>query len=500
MKKFLSLAFVLSFIGICSIFAGCNVSDADKIKITFDSNGGSIVQSQSLNKGDKIKEPVDCTRLGYTLDGWYLDDEKWVFIGYSATESMTLTAKWILNTYRINYELNTNDNYTFEEAVSSYTIEDKNIVLTEPKRLGYLFEGWYLENNFLTKVNEINVSLCQDITLYAKWSDTLIISSVNDFINFTKNPNLTKKVKLDCNLDFGNQNIFSINNFEGEFDGNGHILSNYIIEGSSEYVGLFKTTRNATIKNLGIENYIINNNIERNVCGGLIAEMIAGIVENCYTKNGIFNLTTTLNTNKISYVGALIGCVESHALEGTTKSMDIIIKNCYSMGEIKTTGYIGGLIGIVDGYGTYSSPKNKIIISNCYSDCNIESIYNSETLSSKVGGLISEANGEGVEIKNCFSTGNLKTGGMKSTISKISALCYYDANFSSVIIENCYSSNNRLFIENDVQIDNAQVRDYEYINFADLTTIIKDFQQIWESIWDFSSPLPNLKIFILEYN
>ena len=144
MKKFLSLAFVLSFIGICSIFAGCNVSDADKIKITFDSNGGSIVQSQSLNKGDKIKEPVDCTRLGYTLDGWYLDDEKWIFIGYSATESMTLTAKWILNTYRINYELNTNDNYTFEEAVSSYTIEDKNIVLTEPKRLGYLFEGWYL--------------------------------------------------------------------------------------------------------------------------------------------------------------------------------------------------------------------------------------------------------------------------------------------------------------------------------------------------------------------
>ena len=301
-------------------------------------------------------------------------------------------------------------------------------------------------------------------------------------------------------MDFGNQNIFPINNFEGEFDGNGHILSNYIIEGSSEYVGLFKTTRNATIKNLGIENYIINNNIERNVCGGLIAEMIAGIVENCYTKNGIFNLTTTLNTNKISYVGALIGCVESHALEGTTKSMDVIIKNCYSIGEIKTAGYIGGLIGIVDGYGTYSSPKNKIIISNCYSDCNIESIYNSETLSSRVGGLISEANGEGVEIKNCFSTGNLKTGGMKSTISKISALCYYDANFSSVIIENCYSSNNRLFIENDVQIDNEQVRDYEYINFADLTTIIKDFQQIWESIWDFSSPLPNLKIFILEYN
>lgn len=495
MKKFLCLCFVFSFIGICLTLVGCNINDNDKIKISFDSNGGSIVQSQLLDKGDKVEEPIDCTRLGYTLDGWYLDDEKWVFIGYSATESMTLTAKWILNTYAINYELNTNDNCNFEDSVSSYTIEDKNVVLSEPGRIGYIFEGWYLENNFLTKVNEFNVSICQDITLYAKWSDTLKISSVNDFINFSKNVNLTKKVELECDLNFDNQKISPINNFKGEFDGNGHILSNFIIDSSSEYVGLFTTTRNATIKNLGIEDYEIRNNIERNICGGLIGEMTAGVVIGCYTKNGIFNLTTTINSNKSSYVGALIGCVNSLALEGTTKSMDIIIKNCYSIGEIKTTGNIGGLIGIVNGYGTYSSPKNRITISNCYSNCNIESIYNSETLSSRIGGLISEANGEGVEIKNCFSTGNLKTGGMKLTISKISAICYYDANFSSVTIENCYSSNNRLFIEDDIEIANEQVRDFEYISFADLTVILNKFQQIWKNVWDFSATLPNLKIF-----
>ncbi len=487
MKKLLYFTFIISIIGICSLFVGCNSNNKDEIIVSFDSNGGTIVQSQSLNVGDKIIEPTNCEKLGYTLDGWYLDNEKWVFIGYTATQDMTLTAKWIINTYSINYELNAN--ISFEASANSYTIEDLDIKLQEPKRLGYIFEGWYLESNFLTKVNEVDTSWCRNITLYAKWNDTLQINSVNDFISFSKNPNLIKNVKLNCDLDFKNQTISPINNFEGVFDGDGHILSNYVIDGSSEYIGLFKTTTNATIKNLGIENYIINNNIERNVCGGLIAEMTAGIVENCYTKNGIFNLTTTLNTDNPSCVGALIGCVKSYALEGTTKSMDVIIKNCYSSGEIKTVGRIGGLIGGINGYGTYSSPKNKIIVSNCYSNCNIEVIYDNNTYFSYVGGLIAEVRNEGVEIKNCFAIGNLKTGGNSS---KIFAILKND---DMTIIENCYSSNNRSFIDNEQKIDNNQVSDYDYILFENYDSIINVIKETWQANWDFSYVLPQLKIF-----
>lgn len=64
--------------------------------VTFDSQGGSTVASQVVAWGEKAKAPSPPTKKCLCeFDGWYLGDEKWSFIGYSVTEDMTLTAKWI---------------------------------------------------------------------------------------------------------------------------------------------------------------------------------------------------------------------------------------------------------------------------------------------------------------------------------------------------------------------------------------------------------------------
>ena len=52
-------------------------STAQKIKVTFDGNGGSGGDSQKIDIGSKIKEPAEPTRNGYLFMGWYTTPESW---------------------------------------------------------------------------------------------------------------------------------------------------------------------------------------------------------------------------------------------------------------------------------------------------------------------------------------------------------------------------------------------------------------------------------------
>lgn len=67
--------------------------------VTFNSNGGSAVSSQKVQKGDKVVKPSDPTRDGYTFAGWYLNlnDSTPYDFNKEVTEDITLTAKWTKN-------------------------------------------------------------------------------------------------------------------------------------------------------------------------------------------------------------------------------------------------------------------------------------------------------------------------------------------------------------------------------------------------------------------
>ena len=61
--------------------------------ITFDTDGGSEVDAQTVAYGEKAKTPADPTKTGYTFAGWELGGNAYDFAA-SVTEDMTLTAKW----------------------------------------------------------------------------------------------------------------------------------------------------------------------------------------------------------------------------------------------------------------------------------------------------------------------------------------------------------------------------------------------------------------------
>lgn len=90
--------------------------------VTFDSQGGSAVETQVVAKGGKVVEPPAPTKeCNCEFAGWYLGDEKWSFIGYTVTEDITLTAK-----YFECFDLNDSEREILEECVLSqdYTWHD----------------------------------------------------------------------------------------------------------------------------------------------------------------------------------------------------------------------------------------------------------------------------------------------------------------------------------------------------------------------------------------
>ena len=61
--------------------------------VTFDSNGGSAVDAQTVEYGQKALKPADPTKEGWRFLGWYDGEEEFDF-DTAITENITLTAHW----------------------------------------------------------------------------------------------------------------------------------------------------------------------------------------------------------------------------------------------------------------------------------------------------------------------------------------------------------------------------------------------------------------------
>jgi len=158
--------------------------------------------------------------------------------------------------------------------------------------------------------------------------------------------------------------------FSGNFDGNGHVIKNVIINrATSDYQGLFgMVLQNASLKNIGLEGGHI---IGATDVGALAGNGGGSIISNCYA-----NIDITSHGTSGGLIGFSCGTIE----------------NCYATGNINNSyRHGGGLIG-------YARDSAKII--NCYAAGDI--IGNS-----LMGGLIGYCHNN-IEIKDCFANGNVK--------------------------------------------------------------------------------------------
>lgn len=62
--------------------------------VTFDSDGGSEVPSQTVNSGSKATEPNDPTKEGFTFEGWVDGNGDPFDFDTLITSNITLYADW----------------------------------------------------------------------------------------------------------------------------------------------------------------------------------------------------------------------------------------------------------------------------------------------------------------------------------------------------------------------------------------------------------------------
>ena len=164
-KKVLAGIIVLSLIFVALILF-LLFGKSNDVKITFDTNGGSQLNSQILEKEGKLTKPNDPTKEGYIFDGWYVDDEEFDF-DRVLTENVTLVARWKKvesseeeDKFTVTFE--TDGVVYANKAVEKDKLLSKP---TDPTKEGYDFISWQLDG----KDFDFSTKITKDITLIATW-------------------------------------------------------------------------------------------------------------------------------------------------------------------------------------------------------------------------------------------------------------------------------------------------------------------------------------------
>ena len=205
------------------------------------------------------------------------------------------------------------------------------------------------------------------------------IYTIDDWYQIKNNG--TENYRLMNDLDFKNADIslYSNINFKGILDGQRYMIKNFYVDRP-----LFFDCNNATIINLSIKNYNIDNT---GPYVGIIA--FGNYIKIKNVNIDTVNIKAIFPTN--TYIGALIGSGNYGKFEDITlNNINITVENTQNM---KLGGIVG--VGLVD-------------ISNCYlNNLNIEAKNNINPIG--IGGVIGESNSSSYDVRNIILKGNIKS-------------------------------------------------------------------------------------------
>jgi len=142
--------------------------------VSFDTGGGSAVDSQTIQQGSLVTEPAEPEKTGYLFGGWYADDSfntVWDFGTDTIDGDTTIYARWADYSYTVSFDSQDADT---EADPPSMTVDSPDTIVGslpgDPEKAGYHFGGWWSEENGggdeFTAVTEVT----GDITVYAHWS------------------------------------------------------------------------------------------------------------------------------------------------------------------------------------------------------------------------------------------------------------------------------------------------------------------------------------------
>jgi hypothetical protein len=227
--------------------------------------------------------------------------------------------------------------------------------------------------------------------------------------------------------DTNSTGLFPAVSFAGEFNGNGHKISNLTIKGegaASRYLGLFGSASGSNIRNLRLENVSIDGGVDSNRIGGLVGSDRLSTISNCSS-------TGTITGNWA--IGGLVG-----------ESSDSVISNCSFIGSISGTNALGGLVGYcglcVDAYVCAECPYGKI--KNCYSSGVVTGGDNSSAVGGLIGFLWQVSTPVGSDVNFCYSAAVVTVGNNPLDIGGLVGRNWTNSIYNSFFLQGSWPDNN----------------------------------------------------------
>ncbi|MBR5693754.1 MAG: InlB B-repeat-containing protein, partial [Fibrobacter sp.] len=149
---------------------------APTYSVTFDASlhGKTDVHFvRMVTEGETVSRPdTVITDDGYKVVGWCIAEDCTEENEYTFTDSLkgnlVLHARWEIESYSINYELNGGTNASTN--LTTYNVNSGDIVFAAPTKEGSKFEGWFYDANLTNPATQIDAGSTGDKTIYAKWT------------------------------------------------------------------------------------------------------------------------------------------------------------------------------------------------------------------------------------------------------------------------------------------------------------------------------------------
>jgi len=348
------------------------------------------------NKGDK-GDTGETGENGKSAFELYRD-----LFGYEGTELEWLND--LINGKLVKYTITFDTDGGTEIAKQIYSQGDIPVKPNDPKKEGYYFRGWYLDNQY-TQPYLFNTKLTESITLYAYFSDSIAISDAEGLKAMASNPSAKYYLANDINL--GGLAWTSIPSFGGQLDGEGHKIHNFTVGVSSQNSGFFGCNK-GTIKNVTFSDFsflVTASNVEMSV--GAVVGVNDGLIDNVHVTDAQISISCgrSSSTDGFSceaYLGSVVGRNNksiNHSSVSATVILDTSIYNSHSASleisarHIEGNYYFGGYVGQNNG-----NIKNVITNIDLTATVKADAVSGSKsgsTLITWIGGLV------GYNCSNC---------------------------------------------------------------------------------------------------
>lgn len=138
-----------------------------KLEATFTADGTTLAPAQTIDRGEKFKEPAKPSKENHTFAGWYNGDEKFDFDAdtTNAPNVLELVAKWDINQYTVQF---VSEHGSFADQTIEHGKPIGTGKPTIPPVEGFTFDDWYTDDTYTTKF-DFTKPITGDTKVYAKW-------------------------------------------------------------------------------------------------------------------------------------------------------------------------------------------------------------------------------------------------------------------------------------------------------------------------------------------